>query len=45
MCAWRALHARFCTHGMQHSKVAGIHIALTNDSVTPIAAKTLMVIV
>jgi hypothetical protein len=27
---------------MQHNKVAGIHIALTNDNVTPMAAKMAM---
>jgi hypothetical protein len=30
-------HSRFCTHGMQQSRVAGIHIALRNDNDTPMA--------
>jgi hypothetical protein len=33
---------RFCTHGMQHNKVAGIHIPLRKDNVVPTMLKMLI---
>jgi hypothetical protein len=36
-------YSRFCTQGMQQSRVAGIHIALKNDRETPMAVYRLMI--
>jgi hypothetical protein len=36
------MHSRFCTQGMQHNNVAGIHIALMKDRDTPMMAEALI---